>query len=74
MKGGHNCLPFFRFVMITLQEALNENVCYVKPVVIGQNKWYYIHAYNGDILTAVTSHALAFATAKQHDLVPMSIH
>ena len=60
--------------MITLQEALNEDVCYIATTVVNDKTYYSIHDCNGMTITAFDNRDLAFATALQHDLVPMSIH
>lgn len=49
-------------------------VAYVKPVEYEGEKAYAIHAADGTQMAVVKSRDAAFATIKQNDLEPVSVH
>jgi len=51
-----------------------EDVAYVKSVTIDGQKLHAIHAADGTPLTVVADRNLAFATVRQHDMQPASVH
>jgi len=51
-----------------------EDIAYVKSVTIGGQKLHAIHAADGTPLTVVSERDLAFATVRQHDMSPASVH
>ena len=65
---------FGEFFMLDVRIELNENTCYVKPTVINGVLWYALHAHDGYPMTVFDNRELAFCTARQHDLKPMSLH
>jgi hypothetical protein len=51
-----------------------EALAYVRKVEVDGQAGFSIHAADGTALTVVTDRAIAFATVRQHDLEPMSVH
>ena len=51
-----------------------EDIAYVKSVTIDGQKLHAIHAADGTPLTVVSERDLAFATVRQHDMLPASVH
>jgi hypothetical protein len=51
-----------------------DDVAYVKSVVIDGQKLHAIHAADGTPLTVVAERELAFATVRQHEMSPASVH
>ncbi len=51
-----------------------EDIAYVKSVTIDGQNLHAIHAADGTPLTVVTERELAFATVRQHDMSPASVH
>jgi len=51
-----------------------EDIAYVKAVTIDGRKLHAIHAADGTPLSVVTDRDLAFATVRQHDMSPASVH
>ena len=51
-----------------------EDVAYVKTVQIDGKQMHAIHAADGTPLTVLTGRDLAFATVRQHELEPLSVH
>jgi hypothetical protein len=51
-----------------------EDLAYVKIVDIEGQKLHAIHAADGTPLTVITSRALAFATVRQYEMEPLSVH
>ena len=51
-----------------------ETLAYIKPIIIDGQKRHSIHAADGTPLTIIPERALAFATVRQHDLEPASVH
>lgn len=61
--------------MITLQETLNENVAYVRPIfAIGKTLYEVKSGLDGTLLTVMDNRDIAFATCRQHDITPMNVH
>jgi hypothetical protein len=53
--------------------AVND-LAYIKPVKHDGASAFAIHAADGTPLTVVTDLAIAFATVRQHDMEPLSVH
>ncbi len=51
-----------------------EALAYVRRVDRDGQPGFAIHAADGTVLTVVADRAIAFATVRQHDLEPMSVH
>jgi hypothetical protein len=51
-----------------------ETLAYVKTVVIEGKRLQSIHAADGTPLTVLDGRDVAFATVRQHDLEPASVH
>ena len=51
-----------------------EDIAYVKSVTIDGQELHAIHAADGTPLTVVAERDLAFATVRQHDMSPASVH
>jgi len=51
-----------------------ETLAYVKTVTVDGQKLHSIHAADGTPLTVIAERDLAFATVRQHDLEPSSVH
>jgi hypothetical protein len=51
-----------------------EDIAYVKSVTIDGQHLHAIHAADGTPLTVVNERELAFATVRQHDMSPASVH
>jgi hypothetical protein len=51
-----------------------EDIAYVKSVAVDGQKLYAIHAADGTPLTVVAERDTAFATVRQHEMHPASVH
>ncbi|MDE2029513.1 MAG: DUF1150 family protein [Alphaproteobacteria bacterium] len=51
-----------------------ETFAYVKPVTVDGKLFHSIHAADGTPLTVIAGRELAFATIRQHELEPASVH
>lgn len=51
-----------------------EDIAYIKSVTVNGQKFHSIHAADGTPLTVVNERSLAFATVRQHDMQPASVH
>ncbi len=51
-----------------------EDLAYVKPKRVGEQKLYAIHTADGSEVAVVEGRKLAFATVTQNDLEPLSVH
>ena len=51
-----------------------ETLAYVKPVMMDGKRFHSIHAADGTPLTVIAERDLAFATVRQHELEPTSVH
>jgi hypothetical protein len=51
-----------------------ETLAYVKPVLVDGQRRHSIHAADGTPLTVIPERDLAFATVRQYDLEPASVH
>ncbi len=52
-----------------------ENLAYIKTVIgEGGEVAYAIHSADGSQVTVVDDRETAFATVRQHDLEPLSVH
>ena len=51
-----------------------EDIAYIKTVTLNGQKFHAIHAADGTPLTVVNERDLAFATVRQHNMLPASVH
>lgn len=51
-----------------------EDLAYVKIVSIDGQHMHAIHAADGTPLTVIQGRDLAFATVRQHEMEPLSVH
>jgi hypothetical protein len=51
-----------------------DNLAYVKSVTMEGQRLHAIHAADGTPLTMVAGRELAFATVRQHEMEPASVH
>jgi acyl dehydratase len=51
-----------------------ETLAYIKPVTVDGHLYHSIHAADGTPLTVMAERDEAFATVRQHNLVPNSVH
>ena len=51
-----------------------DDIAYVKSVMVDGQRVHAIHAADGTPLTVVSDRDLAFATVRQHDMSPASVH
>jgi hypothetical protein len=51
-----------------------QDLAYVKGVVVDDKPGFAVHAADGTQIAVIGSRDLAFATVRQHDLEPVSVH
>lgn len=51
-----------------------EDIAYVKPTEVDGATAYAIHTADGNAVAVVADRDLAFATVRQNDLQPLSVH
>ena len=51
-----------------------QDIAYVKRAVVNDAPGYTIHAADGTQIAALADREVAFATVRQHDLEPLSVH
>lgn len=51
-----------------------QDVAYIKPVMIDGTRAYAVHAADGTEIAVLSNRDLAFATVRQHDIEPVSVH
>jgi hypothetical protein len=51
-----------------------EDTAYIKMVTVDGQKLHAIHAADGTPLTVVAERDIAFATVRQHEMRPQSVH
>ena len=51
-----------------------DDTAYIKSVTIDGQKLHAIHAADGTPLTVVSERDIAFATVRQHEMQPASVH
>jgi hypothetical protein len=51
-----------------------QDLAYVKPVVVDGTFGYAVHAADGTQIALLADRDVAFATVRQHDLEPLSVH
>ncbi|MBI3419473.1 MAG: DUF1150 family protein [Proteobacteria bacterium] len=51
-----------------------EDLAYVKSVNVEGQKLHAVHAADGTPLTIITNRELAFATVRQYEMEPLSVH
>jgi hypothetical protein len=51
-----------------------QDLAYIKRVVIDGASGYAVHAADGTQIALLSDRDVAFATVRQHDLEPLSVH
>ena len=51
-----------------------QDLAYVKPVLVNDVIGYAVHAADGTQIAVLPDRNVAFATVRQHDLEPLSVH
>ncbi|HYE49167.1 MAG TPA: DUF1150 family protein [Azospirillaceae bacterium] len=51
-----------------------KEVAYVRPVVVNGAAGFAIHAADGTPLAVAADRQVAFASVRQHDMEPLSLH
>ena len=51
-----------------------QDMAYIRRVVVNDEAGFAIHAADGTEVAVLPSRDLAFATVRQHDLEPVSVH
>lgn len=51
-----------------------EDVAYIKHVVVDGASGYAVHAADGTQIALLSDRDVAFATVRQHELEPVSVH
>ncbi|HEY1261693.1 MAG TPA: DUF1150 family protein [Stellaceae bacterium] len=51
-----------------------QDVAYIKCVTVDGAAGYAIHAADGTEIAVLSDRDIAFATVRQHDLEPLSVH
>lgn len=60
--------------MLDLQQQLHNGTVYIKPVYVPGATVYRICSNEGLVISDFAERESAFACAKMHDLIPMSLH
>jgi hypothetical protein len=51
-----------------------QDIAYIKRVIVNEAAGYAVHAADGTQIAVLTDRDIAFATVRQHDLEPLSVH
>ncbi len=51
-----------------------QDVAYIKQVAVNDGTGYAVHAADGTQIAVMPDRDVAFATVRQHDLEPLSVH
>ncbi|MBV8118508.1 MAG: DUF1150 family protein [Alphaproteobacteria bacterium] len=51
-----------------------QDLAYIKRVIVDGATGYAVHAADGTQIVVVADRDVAFATVRQHDLEPVSVH
>jgi hypothetical protein len=51
-----------------------QDLAYIKRVVVNDVLGYAVHAADGTQIAVLPDRDIAFATVRQHDLEPLSVH
>ena len=51
-----------------------QDLAYVKPIMVDGTLAYALHAADGTQIAVLPDRDVAFATVRQHDLEPLSVH
>ena len=51
-----------------------QDVAYIKRVLVNDVAGYAVHAADGTQIAVLPDRGVAFATVRQHDLEPLSVH
>jgi hypothetical protein len=51
-----------------------QDMAYIKRVVVDDTAGYAVHAADGTQIALLADRDVAFATVRQHDLEPLSVH
>jgi hypothetical protein len=52
----------------------SDDIAFVKPVVLNGTYAYAVYSASGEELATVPNRAIAFATVRDNDLEPVSVH
>ena len=68
-RGGQPPLSLRAFLALG-----SMHVAYVKPVTVDSGTAFAVHAADGSELAVFADREVAFVTARQNDLEPLSVH
>ncbi len=51
-----------------------QDLAYIKPHIDGGEAGFAVHAADGTQIAVIADRDIAFATVRQHDLEPLSVH
>ena len=51
-----------------------QDMAYIKRVIVNDAAGYAVHAADGTQIAVLPDRNVAFATVRQHDLEPLSVH
>jgi len=51
-----------------------QDMAYIKRVIVNDVAGYAVHAADGTQIAVIPDRNVAFATVRQHDLEPVSVH
>ena len=51
-----------------------QDVAFIKRVVVDETPGYAVHAADGTEIAVLPDREIAFATVRQHDMEPVSVH
>jgi hypothetical protein len=51
-----------------------QDMAYIKRVIVNDVAGYSVHAADGTQIAVLPDRNVAFATVRQHDLEPLSVH
>ena len=51
-----------------------QDIAYIKRVMVNDVAGYAVHAADGTQIAVLPDRQVAFATVRQHDLEPLSVH
>jgi hypothetical protein len=51
-----------------------QDMAYIKRVIVNDVAGYAVHAADGTQIAVLPDRSVAFATVRQHDLEPLSVH
>lgn len=60
--------------MLDVRKELNEDTCYIKPMIVSGRRLYVIHSHEGFPTTGFDEWDVAFQAARMHGIIPMPLH